>query len=439
MLSSVLIEGISNQLTGYGFVDGRKVDFSYASIGDTIHFETLGRGKRKYHKVLEKKTSNHRNPGCEYFTICGGCKARHLSYEDQFKYKTEHLYKYYIENYKIELIFQPSFQTEEYRNRMDFAVFPQAIGLRQEGNFRKIVDVQECKIQSPLSNKELSSIRSYLAPFAYNRKTGEGYLKYITLRLSLEGELTTILTFTSLFRGSEWESKMIREFPLISYAKNIIFCYNRPQAEVSAVGESLVVKGKEFFQEKIMGKVMNVPFDSFFQPNVLGFKPILEFIQNSLQGSQHKRMLDLFCGSGFFSVLFGEFFEEIYGYDIVPSSIQKALDRCIQEYPNKKVHFQVLDLLATKESTLFFEETKDTILFLDPPRNGLGVGLAKKIGEGRFSSIFYVSCNPESQRNDLEVLKENFKISRGLITDPYPHTPHLESVLLLERKNDPII
>lgn len=439
MPSSVLIEGISNQLTGYGFVDGRRVDFSYASIGDTIHFETLGRGKRRYHKVLEKKTSNHRNPGCEYFTKCGGCKARHLSYEDQFKYKTEHLRKYYLENYKIELIFQPSIQTEEYRNRMDFAVFPERIGLRQEGNFRKIIDVQECKIQSPLSNKELMAIRSYLGPLAYDRKTGEGFLKYITLRISLEGELTTILTFINLFRGTELESKLIQEFPEISFAKNIIFCYNRPQAEVSAVGESLIVRGKEFFQEKVMGKELSVPFDSFFQPNILGFKPILEFIQSSLQISKNKRMLDLFCGSGFFSVIFGEFFEEIYGYDIVPSSIQKALDRCTQEYPNKKVHFQVLDLLALNENNLFFEETKDTILFLDPPRNGLGARLAQKIGEGSFSTIFYISCNPESQRNDLEVLKENFKISRGLITDPYPHTPHLESVLLLEKKHDPFI
>jgi tRNA (uracil-5-)-methyltransferase len=436
MPSSVLIEGISTQLTGYGFVDGRKVDFSYSSIGDTLLFETLGRGKRKYHKVIEKKSMNLRNPGCEYFTQCGGCKARHLPYVDQFKYKAEHLYNYYLENYKIELELQPSLQTEEYRNRMDFAVFPQAIGLRQEGNFRKIVDVKECKIQSTQSNRELRAIREYLVPFAYNRKTGEGFLKYITLRFSMDGELTTILTFTSLFRETEFESKMIREFPEISYAKNIIFCYNRPQAEVSAVGEFLVVKGREFFQEKVMGKTLNVPFDSFFQPNLPGFKPILEFIQSSLQDSKNKRMLDLFCGSGFFSMLFGEFFEEIYGYDIVPSSIQKAIDRCNQEYPNKKVQFQVLDLLTLKENILFFEETKDTILFLDPPRNGLGTGLAKKIGEGRFSSIFYISCNPESQRYDLEVLKENFKISRGLITDPYPHTPHLESVLLLERKND---
>lgn len=437
MPSSITIEGISNNLTGYGFLEGKKYQFSYASIGDILEFETLGRGKRKYNKVLNRDSTQSHEPNCEYFTKCGGCKARHLPYPDQFKFKSSELYHYYLENFNIEIQLVPSEQTEHYRNRMDFAVFPSVIGLRQEGNFRKIVDVLECNIQSHKSNLELGAIRDILLPLAYNRKTGEGFLKYITLRKSSLGDLTVILTFTSLFKGTELEQELIVEFPKYSKSENIIFCYNRPQAEVSAVGEYRVIRGKEYFQEFVFGKNFNVPFDSFFQPNVPGFMPIVEFIQRSLQDAKTKRMIDLFCGSGFFSILFGEYFDEIYGFDIVKSSIEKAYERCKQEFPEKEIQFQILDLLSLKEdkvSHLFSLE--DTTLFLDPPRSGLGDTLSKKISNGMFRKILYISCNPESQKNDLEVLKENFKISRGLITDPYPHTPHLESVLLLEKKND---
>ena len=435
MPSSITIEGISNNLTGYGFLGDKKYQFSYASIGDILQFETLGRGKRKYNKVLTRDSIHSHEPNCEYFTKCGGCKARHIPYPDQFKYKTDELYRFYLENYNIEIQLAPSEQTENYRNRMDFAVFPGVIGLRQEGNFRKIVEVKECKIQSHTTNVELNAIRDFLLPLAYNRKTGEGFLKYITLRKSSMGDLTVILTFTSLFKGTELEQEVMLEFPKYSKSENIIFCYNRPQAEVSAVGDYQVVKGREYFQEIVSGKKFNVPFDSFFQPNVPGFMPIVEFIHSSLKNSKTKRMIDLFCGSGFFSILFGEFFEEIYGFDIVKSSIEKAYERCKQEFPEKEIRFQILDLLSLKEdkvSHLFTLE--DTTLFLDPPRSGLGDALSRKISVGMFSKILYISCNPESQKNDLEVLKENFKISRGLITDPYPHTPHLESVLLLEKK-----
>ena len=435
MPSSITIEGISNNLTGYGFLEGKKYQFSYASIGDILQFETLGRGKRKYNKVLTRDSTHSHEPNCEYFSKCGGCKARHIPYPDQFKYKTDELYRYYLENFNIEIQLAPSEQTEHYRNRMDFAVFPGVIGLRQEGNFRKIVDVMECKIQSHASNIELSAIRDFLLPLAYNRKTGEGFLKYITLRKSSMGDLTVILTFTSLFKGTKLEQELMVDFPKYSTSENIIFCYNRPQAEVSAVGDYRVVKGREYFQEFVLGKNFNVPFDSFFQPNVAGFMPIVEFIHSSLKNKKTKRMIDLFCGSGFFSILFGEFFEEIYGFDIVKSSIEKAHERCKQEFPEKEIQFQILDLLSLKEdkvSHLFTLE--DTTLFLDPPRSGLGDTLSKKISDGMFTKILYISCNPESQKNDLEVLKENFKISRGLITDPYPHTPHLESVLLLEKK-----
>lgn len=437
MSYSVRIEGLSSDLTGYGFVDGRKVSFPYVSLGDQIEFETLGRGKRRYHKVLNHIKNISIDSGCEYFSKCGGCKGRHIPYEEQFKLKTNHLIEYYLEKYNIQLELVSSKITENYRNRMDFAVFPLAIGLRQEGNFRKIIEIDKCNIQSKKANDELKLIKELVRQYSFNRKTLEGFLKYITLRISYQEELTLILTFINSFRDTKYEENLKSTLKEISISENIIFCYNRTQSEVSAVGEYQVIRGKEFYREKVLDTYFDVPFTGFFQPNPNGFLPIIDFIKKNIIGLKESILLDLFCGTGFFSLLFGENFQEIRGFDIVKSSVDKAREMCAEKFPSKKIDFEVLDLLTLKNiGNLDVFQSNESLLLLDPPRNGVGAPLLEQILKSKIETILYVSCNPESQMKDYEVLKEKFKIGRGLITDPFPHTPHLESVLLLEKRND---
>ncbi len=437
MPASVLIEGLSSDLSGYGFIDGRKISFPYVSRRDQVEFETIGRGKRRYNKILSHIKPTNLEAGCEYFSKCGGCKGRHISYEEQFHLKTNHIFEYYNNNFNIQLELVPSKSTENYRNRMDFAVFPEAIGLRQEGNFRKIIEIDKCNIQSEKANIELLKIKEIVRQYAFNRKTLEGFLKYITLRINSENELTLILTFINSFRDTIFEENLSSELKKVSISENIIFCYNRTQSEVSAVGEYKVIKGKEYFREKVLDTYFDVPFTAFFQPNPNGFLPIIEFINKNLMGISRKSLVDLFCGTGFFSLLFGEKFEEIIGFDIVPSSIEKAQEMTKNKFPSKKLNFEVIDLLTLKNlGSLDVFKKKDVLLLLDPPRNGIGMALAEEIKKSEIETIIYVSCNPRSQIDDWEVLKEKFKIGRGLITDPFPHTPHLESVLLLEKRND---
>jgi tRNA (uracil-5-)-methyltransferase len=437
MPSSVLIEGLSSDLSGYGFVDGRKVSFPYVSLGDEIEFETFGRGKRRYNKILSHKKSINLESGCEYFSKCGGCKGRHISYDEQFHLKTNDIVEFYKNNYNIQLELVPSKKTENYRNRMDFAVFPEAIGLRQEGNFRKIIEIDKCNIQSNKANEELKIIKSIVRQYAFNRKTLEGFLKYITIRINSENELTLILTFINSFRDTIFEENLSSELKKVSISENIIFCYNRTQSEVSAVGEFKVIKGREFFRERVLETYFDVPFTAFFQPNPSGFLPIIEFINKNLLEIPAKTLVDLFCGTGFFSLLFGEKFDEIIGFDIVPSSIEKAQEMSRKKFPFKKLNFEVIDLLTLKNlASLEVFKKREVLLLLDPPRNGIGLALAEEIKKSEIENIIYVSCNPRSQIEDWEVLKEKFKIGRGLITDPFPHTPHLESVLLLEKRND---
>ncbi len=415
--------------------------FRYANIGDEVVYEQRGRGKNKFAKVESILRNNPYNPQCKHFADCGGCSAQHLEYPLQFTTKTSQIMEKFKTNFEFVPDLVPATRHYEYRNRMDFAVFPGFIGLRQAENFRRIIDVKKCEIQSNWANEELAQLRSLIfeeyPDLPLDRRTGEGYLKYITLRTNINGTDTiTILTFTEEFQDCKLEKELISRILKFSSSNNIVFCYNRKQSEVSADGKFLVVRGKPYYTEEILDKKIQVPFNSFFQTNPKGFMPIIQFIQDILKENESSTLIDLFCGNGFFSILFGEKFQNLIGYDWVESSINTAIENLTRIYPDKRIIFEKKDLIQFKD---IFSNTnaipKDSILILDPPRNGIGIKLSEYILNSSIESILYVSCNPNSQLDDLKILSQNYEIESGLITDPYPQTPHLESVLFLKRKN----
>ena len=429
-----IIQSINSNLTGS---IGNTLSFKYVDIGDVVKYNIRGRGKNKYIKINSVDRANLFQPECNYFSECGGCIAQHIEYKRQFEYKTKNLLKEFKERFSIELQVFPAKQIFTYRNRMDFAVFPQGIGLRQSENFRKIIDIDDCKIQSDWANIEFRKIRelihSQFHDLIYDRKQDIGYLKYITIRRNADhSDRMIIFTFTNEFQVHDSKKNLSKELMNICESENIIFCFNRRRAEVSSEGVYEIIKGNFYYTEKFLNKEWIVPFNSFSQPNLLGFKPILDFINLEIKNRNYNSMIDLFCGNGFFSLMFGDHFRKLYGYDLQFSSIEIVKKNIERNFKEKELHFEKKDLINSKNlDDLEFED--DSILFLDPPRNGIGDKMNQKLKSSKINEIFYISCNPNSQIEDLENLKESFKIVSGLITDPFPHTPHLESVVYLKR------
>lgn len=438
ILLKTKITSLNPQLQGVS--PDTNLTFRYTNIGDEVTYEQRGKGKNKFAKVDSILRANPYNPQCSHFADCGGCSGQHLDYQTQFTTKTSLVFEKFKSQFHFQPNLIPSERHYEYRNRMDFAVFPGFIGLRQAENFRRIIDIKKCELQSEWANEELTQLRSLLLDeyqdIPLDRRSGNGYLKYITLRTNIKSSDTiTILTFTEDFQSTELENKLADDLLKFSTSNNIVFCYNRKQSEVSADGIFKVIRGKSHYTEDFFGKIIQVPFNSFFQPNPNGFMPIIRFIEDKLKTIVSSTLIDLFCGNGFFSILFGDRFQNIIGYDWVESSIQTATENLNRLFPNKKIHFEKKDLLQFKD---VFSDSKtipeDSILILDPPRNGIGIKLSEYILNSSIKNILYVSCNPNSQIEDLKILSEKYEILSGVITDPYPHTPHLESVLHLKRK-----
>ncbi|PJZ68245.1 23S rRNA (uracil(1939)-C(5))-methyltransferase RlmD [Leptospira perolatii] len=437
----VNIQSILPNLKGIGKADTKTIEIPYSLPGDK--YEVLRFGKRKFFFRWNPKEIQPRveNPHCSHFGECGGCSGQHIPYQEQFELKSRPILEgaHSLGFEKIQAL--PAEKPYSYRNRMDFAVFPNGtIGLRMSGNFRKVIPISKCEIQSDWANHEMNSLRILFQEFPgieYDRKTESGFLKYITLRTGVQtDDSMTILTFTEDFLNHENLEKVAEFVKVQSRAKNLVFCFNRKKGEVSANGVSKVIRGKDTLEDTILGKKILIPFDGFYQPNPIEFEKILKYIGNKI--SEAENFADLFCGSGFFSLIFGEKFQNILGIDIVPSSVDSAKSCLSSEFPNKNLNILRFDLFHKKgveqmeSANLPWEES---VVVADPPRSGLNIDLLEFLNSRPAKQIFYVSCNPAKQLADLEILKNSYEMKELLVCDPFPQTPHLESLAYLVPKN----
>ncbi|EMJ97930.1 MULTISPECIES: class I SAM-dependent RNA methyltransferase [unclassified Leptospira] len=435
------IENLLPNLRGEGTLGKRKIEIPYSLPGDVYNVYKFGKRKvfYKWDPIhLEPRISA---PQCASFGECGGCSGQHLPYSEQFKLTTEPILNG-LENFDpSRLSVSPADSSYSYRNRMDFAVFPgRIVGLRMSGNFRKIVPIRNCSIQTDWANSEMPLFQKLLECFPdleYDRKKESGYLKYFTLRKSVfHDDSMSILTFTEDFKNEDLMRKVAEKALEVLSAKNIVFCFNRKKGEISASGEAIAIRGNIYLIEEIWGKKFKIPFDGFFQPNPKEFIKILEFIKSKIVRAEN--LADLFCGSGFFSILFGEKFSRILGIDIVSSSVSAGEEFLQEVFPDKKIEFLAFDLFHKKGLEKMSSANlpwKDSVVIADPPRSGLSPELCTFLNSNPVSQLIYISCNPENLLRDAKLLEESYRMEEFLLCDPFPQTPHLEAVSIFSPKN----
>lgn len=418
--------------------NGKKVNIFFVYPGDELHVEYVKRRPRQRSLRIQETIRNHdwKLVKCNVFGECGGCTGQHINYTEQLELKFTPILTTFQKDLGITIKPIPSEHIYEYRSRMDFSVFPgPVIGQRQRGNFRKVVPITTCSIQSSWANtalKDVQIVLNKMPEVIWDRRSEEGGLKYLTIRKAQNtNDGILIFTFTDGYE-SHPSMESFRKLCLDSLSQeSLLFCYNRPKSEVSAFGRPEVLRGKSTFTENVLGQNFQVPFDSFFQPNPNGFLPILNFIKDRLPKSC-ENLIDLFCGNGFFSLLYGDSFQNVDGYELTESSIEIATKTFHENYPDKSHSFQIANLFM---STELLKHKENATLILDPPRAGAGKLVTQWIRDFGPKYVFYVSCNPYSQKEDVSVFLTQYDFVDGILIDPYPHTPHTESVLFFQRKS----
>ena len=430
--------------------------------------------RRKKHSFAEGEVvrfieySNVRaTPFCAHFGVCGGCKWQNLPYEEQLKFKQQQVYDQLHRIGKIELPeFRPilgSVKTQEYRNKLDFGCANKryltreqlkdetqvkntpAIGFHITGAFDKILPIDKCWLMDDLHNQIRNEVYDYAVKNSmsfFDLREQKGLLRDVIIRNSNTGEWMVIVQFHYDETGGEQEAMGLLQhiadkFPQISA---LMYLDNQKCNDTIGDQEILVFKGNDHIFETMEELKFKVGPKSFYQTNTeqaYHLYSVARELAFSSSDSSHSEKLplvyDLYTGTGTIANFVAKKARKVIGIEYVPEAIEDA-----------KVNSEVNGI----DNTLFFagdmkdilndefiaEHGRPDVIITDPPRAGMHPDVVKTILNAAPERIVYVSCNPATQARDLQMMDEAYKVVEVQPVDMFPHTPHVENVVLLKRR-----
>ncbi|MCB9030772.1 MAG: 23S rRNA (uracil(1939)-C(5))-methyltransferase RlmD [Deltaproteobacteria bacterium] len=365
---------------------------------------------------------------------CGSCSWSHIPYEKQLAQKLSDINGSFALkelDLRCDQIF-PSPVIEHYRNRMDFVIsFKGELGLRQKGKWWRVIDGHTCFISDLKIEHHFKTIQSWLQSADlsfYDRKAHTGLLRYAVIRSSSIGE-TLINVVTS--NPKEEKQRCLEELNKLaelSGATTLIWAINNTDSDVSSGEELHTISGKGYLEEEINGYRYKISPQAFFQTNSSAAGLLIDTAKEFVGDLNSKVLLDLYCGSGFFSIAMSDIAQKTYGVELDQQMIIDAQENAKRNN---------VDVEYTSSATESFNWTiyNPNVVILDPPRSGLHKNALKDVLNYKPEQILYVSCNFKNFAREMLELKEYYHVEQMRAVDLFPHTPHVELISLLSKKS----
>jgi len=393
------------------------------------------------------------DPRCKYFGTCGGCKQQDLDYAQQTAYKQEQVEDIFkhdggFSDFEIENII-PSENVFYYRNKMEFSfselewlkvidddtVIKKGffVGLHVPRNYEKILDIDECFLQSELSAEILNFSRDFFKKRTvsiYNTKTHSGYLRNLVIRQSQKTKdlmINLVTSETNETLMKEYVAAIISKFPEVTTIVNNV---SKKKASIAVGDYEIVYHGNGFNYDKIGEYKFRISSNSFFQTNTIQAEKLYNTALEYANLNGDEIIYDLYSGAGTIAIYVSGNAKEVYGFESVESSIYDAKAN-LEANKIENVTFVQADLYKT---FLPFTNVlpKPDVIILDPPRGGMHKITVKDVLELGPEKIVYVSCNPSTQVRDIKLLVEGgYNLVKIRPVDMFPHTYHIENVALL--------
>ncbi|MEM0940194.1 MAG: 23S rRNA (uracil(1939)-C(5))-methyltransferase RlmD [Bacteroidota bacterium] len=459
VIDSLKISGISSEGKGVGRANGQVVFVKEGVPGDVVKAKVIGKRKRFLEaniEDLQQGSIERHDPFCEHFGLCGGCKWQHMSYDAQLKYKQAHV----EENLrKLSGLALPkvmpilgSEKTFFYRNKLEFTFsnfrwltkqeiesgeqqIRTGLGFHIPKQFSKIVNINKCYLQPAPSNE----LRLKLKTFAddhkvsfYDVKKQEGFLRNLTIRTATTGDTMVILQVH--YRDSALIDLMMnfikKEFPQVT---SLMFVVNEKGNDTFGDLEVELFAGKDYILEQMGNLKFKVGPKSFYQTNSDQAYELYKVIADFASLKGRELVYDLYTGAGTIANFLARSAKKVIGIEYVRAAIEDAkVNSKINNISNAEFYAgDMKDLLSDK-----FIKThgKPDVVITDPPRAGMHPRVVQLLADLRIDRVVYVSCNPATQARDLEILGRVYDVIKIQPVDMFPHTQHIESVVLLEHR-----
>ncbi len=417
-------------------IPGQKVRF-------VINKFKKGNAEGRLLEVLEKSPLETRKPACSIFPACGGCMYQTMPYEEQMKLKEGQIRRLMDGAVKGEYVFEgvkASPQEFGYRNKMEFSFGdeykdgPLSLGLHKKGSTYDVLTASDCKLVHEDMNRILVCVLDHFREekASYYRKMQHtGYLRHLLLR---RGD-TTVEILVNLVTTSQEEHDLmprvekLSALPLEGEIVGILHILNDSLSDVVQSDETRIIRGRDYFYEKLLGLEFKITPFSFFQPNSGGAEVLYETVREYIGDIQDTTVFDLFSGTGTISQVLAPAAKKVIGVEIVEEAVKAAKENAERNgLSNCKFIagdvFQVLDQI----------EEKPDVIVLDPPRDGIHPKALPKILSYGVEKIVYISCKMTSLARDLEMMQmAGYRVERMTAVDQFCETVHCEVVALLTR------
>ncbi len=476
ILENVTITDIAAEGKSLARVNDMVVFVPFTVPGDVVDLQI----RKKKHSYCEAEVirfveySNIRTaPMCQHFGTCGGCKWQNLPYEEQLKAKQKQVYDQLRRIGKVELPeFRPiagSVKTKEYRNKLEFgcsnkrwmtkeeiATLPpqekqsdengetkndtsrNAIGFHITGAFDKILPIEKCHLMDDMHNRIRNEIRDYATNSGmtfFDLRAQKGLLRDIIIRNSNTGEWMVIVQFHYDEEGDEERAKALLQhiadkFPQIS---SLMYLNNQKCNDTIGDQEIITFRGNDYIYETMEDLKFKVGPKSFYQTNTEQAYHLYSIAREFAGLTGNELVYDLYTGTGTIANFVARQARQVIGIEYVPEAIEDAkINSEINSIDNTL--FYAGDMKDILNDGFIAEHGHPDVIITDPPRAGMHADVVQTILRAAPKRIVYVSCNPATQARDLADLDAYYKVVKVQPVDMFPHTPHVENVVLLETR-----
>lgn len=461
LLENIEVVDLAAEGKAIAKVDELIVFIQHAVPGDVVDIQITNKRRNymegypvKYHKYSKDRVEAF----CSHFGVCGGCKWQQLPYEKQKEYKQQQVADNLQRIGKVQTSSMKPImgaeKTRYYRNKLEYTFSAirwltndemqtpdeekelRALGFHIPKMFDKIVDIKHCYLQAEPSNKIRLMTRDFCIKndySFYNSRKKEGYMRNLIIRTSSTGETMVIVVFG--YHDEENQSA------LLNYLKNnapeitsLLYVINQKLNDTITDLPVHLWHGREYIFEEMERLKYKIGAKSFYQTNSQQAYQLYKIARNFAQLSGNEIVYDLYTGTGTIANFIAGDAKKVIGVEYIPEAIEDANENSSLNGIDN-THFFAGDMkdLLTKE----FIEAHGTpdVIITDPPRAGMHPKVVQTILNANPKRIVYVSCNPATQARDIQVLSDKYQVTEIQPVDMFPHTHHVENVVLLQAKS----
>ena len=465
ILEKVEIEAVAAEGKCVAHVNDMVVFVPFVVPGDVVDLQVL----KKRHSYCEatvvrmiQPSPIRVEPKCEHFGICGGCKWQNLPYKEQLAAKQQQVIDQLTRIGKVELPeISPilgSEKTEEYRNKLEFAcsnkrwytkeeleALPEGVGLAQgaigfhiTGAFDKIYPIEKCVLMDDYCNKVRNAIYNYALEHNltfFDIREQHGLLRDIMMRNSNTGEWLVLVQFHYDEDGDEERAMNLMQFISDEFQEitSLLYVDNQKGNDTFNDLELTVFKGNDHIFELMEDLRFKVGAKSFYQTNTDQAYHLYSVARNFANLTGNELVYDLYTGTGTIANFVAKKAKKVIGIEYVPEAIEDAkINSEINNIANTLFYAGDMKDILTEEFVR--QHGRPDVIITDPPRAGMHAEVVNVILGAQPQRIVYVSCNPATQARDLALLDKDYRVVAVQPVDMFPHTPHVENVVLLEER-----